>query len=155
MLSRRLFTSIFRSVHSSHLIPFQPSSSSLLRYFSASPAAASSDSASPAGDVFRLSDKCVAKLKELGGDVFLRVTVDSGGCSGYKYDLKIDSNANPEDIRVERDGACVITDRESLPFVMGATIDYQDEMIRSGFLVASNPNADSSCGCKSSFAAKF
>jgi iron-sulfur cluster assembly accessory protein len=54
----------------------------------------------------------------------------------------------------ERDGATVVVDDGSLEFVRGSTIDFTDEMIRSSFVVANNPNSESACGCGSSFALK-
>lgn len=80
----------------------------------------------------------------------LRIMVDSGGCQGFEYRFSLDSDVKPDDELFERDGAGVIIDDISLPYMKGAVINYTDELIGAHFEVQ-NPNAQSSCGCGTSF----
>ena len=84
----------------------------------------------------------------------LRVAVDGGGCSGYQYTFSLDRTPAPRDKVFENSGVKVVVDEISFEFVKGSTVDYVEEMIRSSFAIADNPNAESGCGCGSSFVAK-
>ena len=86
---------------------------------------------------------------EPGGSA-LRVSVSGGGCSGFQYGFDVDQTRAPDDLVVERDGAVVLIDPTSLPYIGGAEIDYVDDMIGQSFQVR-NPNATASCGCGTSF----
>ena len=81
----------------------------------------------------------------------LRVSVEGGGCSGfsYKFDLTADAPA-ADDLVVSRDGATVLVDAVSLPFMAGSEIDFVDDLMGQSFQVR-NPNATASCGCGTSF----
>ena len=83
--------------------------------------------------------------------VKLRVSVSGGGCSGFQYGFALDDKDDEGDILVERDGAAVVVDGMSLMYVLGAEIDFVEDLSGSYFRVK-NPNAASSCGCGSSFA---
>ena len=87
--------------------------------------------------------------KEPGGTA-LRVSVSGGGCSGFQYGFDLDATRAPDDIIVERDGAVVLIDSVSLPYMGGAEIDFVDDLIGQSFQVR-NPNATASCGCGTSF----
>lgn len=80
----------------------------------------------------------------------LRVAVEGGGCSGFQYDISVAPAPNADDLVVERDGARLFVDPVSLPFLLGAELDWVDELIGASFKVK-NPNAKSSCGCGVSF----
>lgn len=80
----------------------------------------------------------------------LRVAVDGGGCSGFRYEIAVATSANPDDYVVERDGARLFVDPVSLPFLLGSEVDWVEELIGAAFKVR-NPNAKSSCGCGVSF----
>ena len=80
----------------------------------------------------------------------LRVSVNGGGCSGFSYDFGFDRTRNPDDLVVERDGATVLVDAVSLPFLAGSVLDFVDDLMGQSFRV-SNPNATASCGCGTSF----
>ena len=85
----------------------------------------------------------------------LRVRVNSGGCSGFRYEFAVEAKApTDEDTAFGRDGCFAVLDASSLELLKGATIDWEDSLMRSSFTVASNPNADAACGCKMSFAPK-
>lgn len=84
------------------------------------------------------------------GRAFLRVAVQGGGCSGFSYAFDFADAAEADDVTIRRDGAGVVIDRASLPFLAGAEIDYADELIGASFKIH-NPNATSACGCGVSF----
>jgi iron-sulfur cluster assembly accessory protein len=81
----------------------------------------------------------------------LRVAVEGGGCSGFQYEIAVAQAPNGDDLVIERDGARMFIDPVSLPFLLGAELDWVDELIGASFKVK-NPNATSSCGCGVSFA---
>ena len=84
--------------------------------------------------------------------VKLRVSVSGGGCSGFQYGFALDDKpGEPDDVLVERDGAAVVVDGMSLMYVLGAELDWVEDLSGSYFRVK-NPNASSSCGCGTSFA---
>jgi iron-sulfur cluster insertion protein len=80
----------------------------------------------------------------------LRVSVSGGGCSGFQYQFALDDRDEDGDVLVERDGAAVVVDGMSLMYVIGAELDYVEDLTGSYFRVK-NPNASSSCGCGTSF----
>ena len=86
-------------------------------------------------------------------DYALRVFVQGGGCSGFQYGMALDNNFREEDAVFENHGIKVIIDEVSINYLNGATIDYVDELMGSGFKIE-NPNAVSACGCGSSFRTK-
>ncbi|HWU12743.1 MAG TPA: iron-sulfur cluster insertion protein ErpA [Caulobacter sp.] len=85
-----------------------------------------------------------------GHPVMLRVAVDGGGCSGFQYRFDLVEAAEPDDLKVERDGAAALVDVISLALLKGSEIDFVDELAGAEFRVR-NPNAKSSCGCGVSF----
>ena len=96
-------------------------------------------------------------LEADGAPARLRLQIDGGGCSGFEYKFEVeraDAPVDEEDHVFTRDSSSVVVDDSSLEFVRGATIDFQQEMIRSAFAVVDNPNSESACGCGSSFALK-
>jgi iron-sulfur cluster assembly accessory protein len=84
------------------------------------------------------------------GGTALRISVSGGGCSGFQYSFELDASRSPDDLIVERDGATVLIDPVSLPYVTGSEIDFVDDLIGQSFQVR-NPNATASCGCGTSF----
>lgn len=113
--------------------------------------------------------------------VYLRLYVDSGGCSGFQYKFELeyfpseeDTNSTTttnnddyedgfdpeEDILIRAsmaDGSCpvsIVTDEASLELIQGSTLDYVQEMIKSSFVIVDNPQSENACGCGSSFAVK-
>lgn len=80
----------------------------------------------------------------------LRIGVVGGGCSGFSYTFDLDATVNEDDQLIERDGAKVVIDEASLPFLEGSEIDYVDELIGASFKIH-NPNATAACGCGTSF----
>ena len=80
----------------------------------------------------------------------LRISVSGGGCSGFQYGFDLETNRESDDLVIERDGATVLIDPVSLPFMAGSVIDFVDDLIGQSFQVR-NPNATASCGCGTSF----
>lgn len=82
----------------------------------------------------------------------LRVSVEGGGCSGFKYGFGLDAEQAADDFVLERDGVALLVDRVSLPYLEGAEVDYVEQFTGAQFVVH-NPNAKATCGCGSSFVA--
>ena len=81
-----------------------------------------------------------------GRPLLLRVAVEGGGCSGFQYKFDLVDAADPDDLKIERDGAAAVVDVISLALLKGSEIDFADELAAAEFRVR-NPNAKSSCGC--------
>ena len=87
---------------------------------------------------------------EKDDDLYLRLGVESGGCSGMSYSMAFDSNKTDFDREFEFDGLKVIVDFKALRPLAGTILDYQGGLLGGGFQFK-NPNAKRSCGCGSSF----
>jgi iron-sulfur cluster assembly accessory protein len=103
-----------------------------------------------------LTDGAAKKVAELlaGEDgaeqLALRVAVRPGGCSGYSYDMFFDSEVADDDIVREFGEVRVVVDADSAQLIKGSTLDYRDGLQGAGFHIT-NPNAQRTCGCGSSF----
>ena len=101
-----------------------------------------------------LSPSAAQRISAIGAEegrpVMLRVAVKGGGCSGFQYQFDLVDEAQPDDLRIERDGAAALVDEMSLVLLKGSVIDFVDELAGAEFRVR-NPNAKSSCGCGVSF----
>jgi len=82
--------------------------------------------------------------------LFLRVTVMPGGCSGLKHQTYFDYETRADDILIRYQEFDLRIDRESHPYLKGATIDYSDTIEKQGFTL-DNPNANDTCSCGDSF----
>jgi iron-sulfur cluster insertion protein len=82
--------------------------------------------------------------------LMLRLAVSGGGCSGFQYGFSFDDARNEDDRVFERDGVKLVVDETSLDLLVGAEVDFVEDLVGSSFQVR-NPNASSSCGCGSSF----
>lgn len=80
----------------------------------------------------------------------LRVSVEGGGCSGFQYKFDLVELPAADDLIIERDLARVLVDPISLEYLVGAEIDFVDDLIGASFKIR-NPNATASCGCGTSF----
>jgi iron-sulfur cluster assembly protein len=81
---------------------------------------------------------------------FIRVGVDSGGCSGLSYKLEFDHNLLPTDQVFEDRGVKIVVDRKSFLYLVGTELDYTGGLNGKGFIF-NNPNASRTCGCGESF----
>jgi iron-sulfur cluster insertion protein len=102
-----------------------------------------------------LSAQAVAKLKSLivdeaNDDLKLRVFVTGGGCAGFSYGFTFDEIVDEDDTVVEKDGVAALIDPMSFQYLVGAEVDYKEGLEGSRFVVG-NPNAETTCGCGSSF----
>ena len=80
----------------------------------------------------------------------LRLYVEGGGCSGFKYGMTFEEKESEDDILVEMHGMRLFIDPYSAPLLAGTVIDYNDGLQGTGFAIK-NPNAKSTCGCGQSF----
>jgi iron-sulfur cluster assembly protein len=85
-------------------------------------------------------------------DLYLRVYVAGGGCSGLQYGMALDENVDPEDETFTINSIPLVVDRTSLRYLAGSVVDYITTDMGGGFKIE-NPNAVKSCGCGSSFSA--
>jgi iron-sulfur cluster assembly accessory protein len=102
-----------------------------------------------------LTDGAAGKVRALldqegRDDLRLRVSVQPGGCSGLRYQLFFDERTLDGDVVRDFSGVELVVDRMSVPYLMGATIDFVDTIEKQGFTI-DNPTATSSCACGDSF----
>ncbi len=101
------------------------------------------------------TDTAAAKVAELvedeeNPDLKLRVFVTGGGCSGFQYGFTFDELMAEDDTQVENGKASLLVDAMSYQYLAGSTVDYTEGLDGSKFIVI-NPNAETTCGCGSSF----
>lgn len=101
------------------------------------------------------TDKAAAKVRllvteEENPDLKLRVFVTGGGCAGFQYGFTFDELVDEEDTIIEKDDVSLVVDPLSYQYLVGGSVDYIEGLEGSRFIV-DNPNADSTCGCGSSF----
>lgn len=102
-----------------------------------------------------ITESAVEKIKDILAEennpaVKLRVFVQGGGCSGFSYGFTFDEEVNEDDFNIEINGIKVLVDSMSSTYLQGAAIDFKDELMGASFVI-NNPNAQSTCGCGSSF----
>jgi len=101
------------------------------------------------------TDSAANKVKSLideegNPDLKLRVFVQGGGCSGFQYGFTFDEETNDDDTVMERNGVTLLIDAMSYQYLVGAEIDYKEDIEGAQFVIR-NPNANTTCGCGSSF----
>ena len=101
------------------------------------------------------TDSAAAKVADLiaeegNPDLKLRVFVTGGGCSGFQYGFTFDENQEEGDTRVDRGGVTLLVDPMSVQYLLGAEIDYKEDVQGAQFVIR-NPNAATTCGCGNSF----
>lgn len=101
-----------------------------------------------------VTDRAARRISEIiSGETqakMLRVSVKAGGCTGFQYSFDLVADRDQGDVVIEKQGATVLIDEVSLPFMAGSEIDFVDDLIGASFKI-SNPNATASCGCGTSF----
>lgn len=105
----------------------------------------------------RITSAAAIRLKALATEqglavARLRLGTVPGTCSGHQYSMRLAREVSNDDLVFPGDGVEVIVDRESYPLLTGAEVDYEDTLMRAGFVVR-NPNAASHCTCGRSFQA--
>ena len=103
------------------------------------------------------TDSAASKVAELvaeegNPELKLRVFVQGGGCSGFQYGFTFDEVVNEDDTQMSKNGVTLLIDAMSLQYLMGAEIDYKEDLQGAQFVIR-NPNATTTCGCGSSFTA--
>ncbi len=115
---------------------------------------------STTNDQVQITASCWNRIQKLvsskqNPQLYLRVFVDAGGCSGFSYQFELDDTALAfDDVLFTSGNNRLVIDEASLDMLRGSTIDYVQEMIKSSFQVTNNPQSESACGCGSSFALK-
>lgn len=108
-------------------------------------------------DPLVFTDNAANKVKSLieeegNPDLKLRVFVSGGGCSGFQYGFTFEESVSDDDTSLNKAGVTLLVDPMSLQYLVGAEIDYQENVEGAQFVIK-NPNATSTCGCGSSFSA--
>lgn len=103
----------------------------------------------------QFTDNAASKVKQLieeegNNNLNLRVFVSGGGCSGFQYGFTFDELVNEDDTVMEKNGVRLLVDPMSFQYLIGAEIDYQENLQGAQFVIK-NPGATSTCGCGSSF----
>jgi iron-sulfur cluster insertion protein len=103
------------------------------------------------------TDSAATKVADLiaeegNPELKLRVFVQGGGCSGFQYGFTFDDAVNEDDTLFEKNGVTLLVDSMSFQYLVGAEIDYKEDINGSQFVIK-NPGATSTCGCGSSFSA--
>lgn len=98
--------------------------------------------------------KRIALLKKQEGDesLMLRISVSSGGCSGFSYHFDLETKTAEDDLLFPLHGETLVIDDSSLDLLSGSELDYVENLAGAMF-VMKNPNATATCGCGTSFAA--
>lgn len=101
------------------------------------------------------TDAAAAKVKELveeeeNPELKLRVFITGGGCSGFQYGFTFDELTQDDDIEIEKQGVSLLVDSMSYQYLAGGRVDYSEGLDGSKFVIE-NPNAETTCGCGSSF----
>jgi iron-sulfur cluster insertion protein len=102
-----------------------------------------------------LQPNAVTKLREIlaeenNPNIKLRVFVQGGGCSGFQYGFTLDEAQNEDDFDFSYEDIKVVVDSMSFQYLQGASIDYKEDLMTASFVI-DNPQAQSTCGCGSSF----
>jgi iron-sulfur cluster insertion protein len=106
-------------------------------------------------DQIEITNSAILKIADIlaeenNPNIMLRTFVQGGGCSGFNYGFTLDEEQNEDDFVIKKPGMTVLVDAMSMQYLQGATIDYTEELMGSNFVIK-NPNAQSTCGCGSSF----
>jgi len=102
-----------------------------------------------------ITDNATIKLKDIlaeenNPNLKLRIFVQGGGCSGMSYGFTLDEVQNEDDFTLEESEVKILVDAMSMQYLTGAEIDYKDDLMGANFSIK-NPNAQTTCGCGSSF----
>jgi len=106
-------------------------------------------------DQIKIADSAFARIRNLlaeenNPNLKLRAFVQGGGCSGMEYGFTFDEETNEDDFTFEQEGVKVLVDSMSMQYLSGATINYIEDLQGARFSI-DNPQAQSTCGCGSSF----
>jgi iron-sulfur cluster insertion protein len=104
-----------------------------------------------------ITESCYDKVADLlaeenNPNLKLRVFVQGGGCSGFQYGFTFDEDQAEDDFVIEKNAVKILVDSMSYQYLVGSTINYKEDVMGSQFAIE-NPNAQTTCGCGSSFSA--
>lgn len=105
--------------------------------------------------MINLSQNAIIKVKDIlkeenSPESSLRVFVQGGGCSGFQYGFSLESEKEEDDFELNFDGVKILVDGMSSMYLQGCTIDFVEDIMGGNFSI-DNPNAQTTCGCGSSF----
>jgi iron-sulfur cluster assembly accessory protein len=105
--------------------------------------------------IVTFTEKAIKKVKEFmeqegNPNLYLRIYIASGGCAGFSYGMVFEENPTEDDIVYEVNGVKIVIDKFSAKYLQGASVDYVETLMGSGFKI-DNPNARFTCSCGSSF----
>jgi iron-sulfur cluster insertion protein len=111
--------------------------------------------AQPSGPSLVFTDAAAVKVSDLiaqeeNDALKLRVFISGGGCSGFQYGFTFDEETQEGDLEIENHGVKLLVDPMSVQYLIDAEIDYKEDLEGSRFVIR-NPNAQTTCGCGSSF----
>jgi iron-sulfur cluster insertion protein len=102
-----------------------------------------------------ISDTAINKIADILAEennpaIHLRMFVQGGGCSGFSYGFTLDEEVNADDWQIPAGLSTILVDSMSAQYLGGAEVDYVEELMGASFKI-NNPQAQSTCGCGSSF----
>jgi iron-sulfur cluster insertion protein len=102
-----------------------------------------------------ITDSALGKIRDIlseenNPNIKLRVFVQGGGCSGMSYGFTLDEATNEDDFEFDREEVKILVDSMSSQYLQGANINYKEDLMGASFVI-DNPNAQTTCGCGSSF----
>lgn len=105
--------------------------------------------------MIEITADAMAKIKDILAEennpkLKVRMFIQGGGCSGFQYGFTLDEQLNEDDFTVENTDDLLIVDSMSMQYLAGAKVNYKEEIMGSQFVIE-NPNAQTTCGCGSSF----
>lgn len=107
-------------------------------------------------DDLKVTKECIMRLQKIcDQNEFLRLSVESGGCSGFQYKFDLDTTVTNDDCIFQKQGVKIVIDKTSLNYVKGSTIDYEQQLIKSAFKLIGNPKAQEGCSCGASFSVQI
>ncbi|GAA0396640.1 iron-sulfur cluster assembly accessory protein [Paenibacillus motobuensis] len=105
--------------------------------------------------MIEISESAIERIKDMLAEqempnMFLRLAVKPGGCSGFSYSMGLDDDESEADVFMDIKGVKVVVEKEDLRYLNGLEIDFQESGMSGGFTIH-NPNAIATCGCGQSF----
>jgi iron-sulfur cluster assembly protein len=142
--------------HQNHLIKETDMSAGVLEQ----PTTLGLKTADPVAVPITVTAKAAAEVKRIiaeqqaagaAGNLYLRISVRGGGCSGFQNKLDLDTQVNEKtDVQSEQEGVTLVVDKKSLLYLQGAVVDFHEDLNARGFRIT-NPSAKGTCGCGSSY----
>jgi iron-sulfur cluster insertion protein len=102
--------------------------------------------------MLNVTEKAVSQLRDYldEDNKYLRIFVEGGGCSGFQYGFDIEEQVQEDDFEIPLNEFSIVIDSMSMQYLQGATLDFTDDLMGTSFVIK-NPNAQTTCGCGSSF----